>query len=123
MLVCRKPRGATCRTVLGFGRVRAVAGRPNISVGVVSYQSERLYLLRRDPSGGLMVHEQMFQRSVGLHYRDDTLYLATQANIYRMPNIIRSDQIIDGRFTECFVAQTAHLTGYLDAHDIGVQAD
>ena len=92
----------------------------NIAIAVTSYQSGRLYLLGRNPKGGLMVNEQYFQKAMGLHYLDGTLYMATLANIYRMENILRADQVMDGQFTDCFVPRTAHLTGILDAHDVGV---
>ena len=62
----------------------------NISLAVTSYQSGRLYLLGRNPKGGLMVNEQYFQKAMGLHYDGSTLYMATLANIYRMKNALRA---------------------------------
>ena len=95
----------------------------NISVALTSYQSGRLYLLGRNPKGGLMVNEQFFQKAMGLHYDGRTLFMATLAHIYRMENILRADQVMDEQFTDCFVPRTAHLTGMLDAHDVGVGKD
>ncbi|MEM7215470.1 MAG: TIGR03032 family protein [Pseudomonadota bacterium] len=95
----------------------------NVSVAVTSYQSGRLYLLGRNPKGGLMVNEQFFHKAMGLHYQDDTLYMATLANIYRMQNILRPHEVMDEQFTDCFVPRTAHLTGVLDAHDVGLTGD
>lgn len=95
----------------------------NISIAVTSYQSGRLYMLGRNPKGGLMVNEQYFQKAMGLHYDGETLFMATLANIYRMKNVLRADQVMDGLFTDCFIPRTAHLTGYLDAHDVGVTKD
>ena len=95
----------------------------NISLAVTSYQSGRLYLLGRNPKGGLMVNEQYFQKAMGLHYDGSTLYMATLANIYRMKNALRADQLMDNQFTDCFIPRTAHLTGYLDTHDVGVGKD
>lgn len=92
----------------------------DVSVAVTSYQSGRLYLLGRNPTGGLMVNEQFFHKAMGLHYAGEVLYMATLANIYRMPNILRKDQVMDKLFSDCFVPRTAHLTGVLDAHDVGV---
>lgn len=95
----------------------------NISIAVTSYQSGRLYLLGRNPKGGLMINEQYFQKAMGLHYADNTLYMATLANIYRMENILLPDQVMDEQYTDCFVPRTTHLTGVLDAHDVGVTKD
>lgn len=94
-----------------------------ISLAVTSYQSGRLYMLGHNPKGGLMVNEQYFQKAMGLHYRDGVLYMATLANIYRMRNILRPNEVMDGQFTDCFVPRTTHLTGVLDAHDVGVTDD
>jgi len=94
--------------------------RLNVSIAVTSYQSGRLYLLGRDPNGGLMVNEQFFQKAMGLHYDGNALIMATLAHIYRMENILADDQIMDNQFTDCFVPRTGHLTGILDAHDVGV---
>ncbi len=92
----------------------------NISIAVSSYQSGRLYLLGRNPKGGLMVNEQYFQKAMGLHYHKQTLYMATLANIYEMQNILRSNEVMDNQFTDCFMPRKAHLTGALDTHDVGV---
>ncbi len=92
----------------------------NIAVALTSYQSGRLYLLGRNLSGGLMVNEQVFQKAMGLFYRDKTLYLATLAHVYRMTNILRPNEVMDEQFTDCFIPRTAHFTGILDAHDVGV---
>ncbi|SLN64454.1 hypothetical protein ROA7450_03406 [Roseovarius albus] len=97
--------------------------RLDVALAATSYQSGRLYLLGRNPKGGLMVNEQHFQKAMGLHYKDKTLYMATLANIYRMQNILRPSELMDDQFTDCFVPRTSHLTGYLDAHDVGVTID
>ena len=95
----------------------------NISLAVTSYQSGRLYMLGRNPKGGLMVNEQFFQKAMGLHYDGKSLLMATLANIYNMENILKADQVMDETFTDCFVPRTTHLTGFLDAHDVGKTKD
>lgn len=95
-------------------------GRQNISLAVTSYQSGRLYLLGRNPKGGLMVNEQFFRKAMGLSYHGGSLYLATLAHIYRMENCLRPEERMDATFTECFLPHTAHLTGHLNAHDVGI---
>jgi len=97
--------------------------RLNVSLAITSYQSGRLYLLGRNPKGGLMVNEQYFQKAMGLNYDGKTLFMATLANIYRMENILRADQVMNEQFSDCFVPRTAYFTGALDAHDVGVTAD
>ncbi len=95
----------------------------NISLAVTSYQSELLYLLGRNLKGGLMVNQQHFKKATGLHYQDGTLYMATLGGIHRMQNVLRPDELMDGQFTDCFIPRTTHLTGDLNAHDIGLSKD
>lgn len=92
----------------------------NISVAVTSYQSGRLYLLSQNPRGGLNVDEQIHKQAMGLSFDGKTLTLATLANIYRMENVLKADQVMDEIFSHCYVPRTAHFTGALDAHDVGV---
>lgn len=92
----------------------------NVAIAATSYQSGRLYLIGRNPKGGLMVNEQFFRKAMGLHVHGDTLYLATLGHIYKMENVLRSDQSMDHTFTQCYLPRHAYLTGHLDAHDVGV---
>lgn len=94
-----------------------------ISLAISSYQAGRLYLLGRNPTGGLMINEQHFRRAMGMHYDDGVLHLAAGANIYRLVNVLRANQTMDGRFTDCFVPRTSHLIGQVNPHDVGVTAE
>jgi uncharacterized protein (TIGR03032 family) len=94
----------------------------DIAVAFTSYQSGRLYLLGRNPKGGLMVNEEFFRKAMGLHVHDGALYLATLAHVYRMENVLRRGEWMDETFTQCYVPRTGHFTGHLDAHDVGVTA-
>ncbi len=67
-----------------------------------------------------MVNEQYFRKAMGLAYHEGTLYLAALAHIYRMENCLRPHERMDELFTDCFMPRTAHLTGQLNAHDVGV---
>ncbi|MEM6463854.1 MAG: DUF4915 domain-containing protein [Pseudomonadota bacterium] len=113
----KKPAEPAAKYSISSGFVWLLANL-TISLAVTSYQSGRLYLLGQNPKGGLMVNEQFFQKAMGLHYRDDRLYMATLANIYRMKNILRPEEMMDGQFTDCFVPRTSHLTGTLADHDL-----
>lgn len=101
----------------------AFLNNQNLSICATSYQSGRLYLIGRNPKGGIMVNEEFFQKAMGLCIVDNTIVLATLANIYCMKDILRADQYINDKFTECFVPRTAHFTGVLDAHDVGLGPD
>lgn len=95
----------------------------NISIAFTSYQSGKLYLLGRNPKGGLMVNEQFFQKAMGLHVHAQTIHLATLFQIVRLENVLDPGQQVNETFDACFVPRSAHVTGVLDAHDIGVNRD
>ncbi|MBO9461692.1 TIGR03032 family protein [Labrenzia sp. R5_0] len=94
-----------------------------ISVAFSSYQSGKFYLLGRNPEGGLMVNEQFFRQAMGIHVSGGTIYLATLSEIVRLENVLEPNQRINDTFDACFVPRAAHVTGALDAHDLGIDRD
>ncbi len=92
----------------------------NIAVGMTSYQSGRLYLLSRNPKGGLMVNEHIFDKAMGLSVDGNGFLLASSMSILRFENILRPGEWIDETYTHCYIPRTTHFTGILDAHDVGM---
>jgi uncharacterized protein (TIGR03032 family) len=43
--------------------------------------------------------------------------------ILRFENVLEPDQRVNNQFDACFVPRTVHITGRLDAHDVGLDAD
>jgi uncharacterized protein (TIGR03032 family) len=97
----------------------------DIALAVTSYQSGLLYLIGRNPStGGLNVHQTPIMRPMGLALAPDgTLMLAAGYHLVRFVNALGPDQRANGIFDACYVPRTIHVTGELDAHDVGVAAD
>lgn len=95
----------------------------NVSVALSSYQSGKFYLLGRNPQGGLMVDERLFQKAMGICVEDNSLILATQFQIQRFENVLAPGQFINHTFDACYVPRITYTTGVLDAHDIGLLAD
>lgn len=98
-------------------------GKLNISVAFTSYQSGRLYLLGRNPNGGLMVHERLFQKAMGLCVEDSTLVLATLFQIQRFEDVLEPGQLANGIHDACYVPRVTWTTGALDVHDVGLMGD
>lgn len=94
--------------------------RLNVSVGLTSYQSGKFYFLGRNPQGGLMVDERLFQKAMGMHVHGSTLVLATLFQIHRFENILDDGQRINHTFDACYIPRISHTTGILDAHDVGL---
>lgn len=98
----------------------ALLGRLNISVALTSYQSGKFYLLGRNPKGGLMIDERLFQKAMGMHVEGNTLLLATLFQIQRFENVLEAGQSINNTYDACYVPRITHTTGVLDAHDVGL---
>lgn len=99
-------------------------GKQPIALAMSSYQSGKFYLLGQNVDGGLMVHERFFRKAMGICVPSkDTLLLATLFQIVKFHNMLEPDQQINNVFDACYVPREIHVTGELDAHDIGVLKD
>ena len=96
--------------------------RLNVSVALTSYQSGRLYLLGRNPAGGLMVDERLFEKAMGITVEEKSLVLATLFQIHRFGNTLKPGELVNNTFDACYVPRISHSTGILDAHDVGLLA-
>lgn len=96
----------------------------DIGLAVTSYQSGLLYMLGRNPdTGGLNVHQTPILRPMGLAPAPDgSLVLAAGFHLIRFVNALQPDQRANAIFDACYVPRTVHLTGELDAHDVGLDA-
>ncbi|WCM21720.1 TIGR03032 family protein [Paraburkholderia bryophila] len=94
------------------------------SIAFTSYQSGQLYLLGRDPRGGAHLHTSAIAQPMGLAF-DATygLTLCAGASIMQFQNGLRADEQVNHTFDACYVPRTIHVTGELDAHDVGVERD
>lgn len=99
-------------------------GTQGAALALSSYQSGKFYLLGQNADGGLMVHERFFRKAMGICVPSkDTLLLATLFQIVKFSNMLAPDQRINNLFDACYVPREIHVTGELDAHDIGLLKD
>ncbi len=95
--------------------------RLNIALAFTSYQSSCLYLLGRDPKGGAHLHQSAMPKPMGLcNDGNGGLVMSAGAEILHFANVLNPGQQINRTFDACFLARTGHVTGSLDAHDVGV---
>ena len=105
----------------GFG---GLLKRLNSSVAFTSYQSGLLYMVGRNKDGGINIHQAAMPKPMGLNREaDGGLILASGYQIMRFKNVLEPDQQINHTFDACYVPRTVHVTGYLDAHDVGIDRD
>ncbi len=106
------------------GGLVALLERLNLSVAFTSYQSNLLYMLGRLPNGGGHLHQSAIIKPMGLA-RDGKggLVLSAGFQIIELANVLQPHERINQTFDACYVPRTIHVTGELDAHDVGVDRD
>ena len=100
----------------------------NISLAVSSYQSNLLYLIGRNKKNGINVHQTAMPRPMGLctgGSSGDTdggtgLTMTAGYQVVRFQNTLQPGQEVNQTFDACYVPRTIHMTGNLDAHDVGL---
>ena len=102
-----------------FGRL----ARLGVSLAFTSYQSGFLYTLGSSPEHGPQLHQSATPKPMGLSAEPGGLTLACGGSIIRFRDVLGPDERINHIFDACFMPRTVHMTGDLDAHDVGVDAD
>lgn len=99
-------------------------GQLGVSIAISSYQSGFLYMLGRNPEGGLNVHQTALPKPMGLSWEGNgRLTVAGGTQILRFENVLGPHEEINHTFDACFVPRRTHTTGALDTHDVGVDAE
>lgn len=97
--------------------------RTDLSLAFTSYQSGLLYLLGRSPSG-LHLHQCAVQRPMGLTcVGEHEMVLAAGHQLIRFANPLAPHERANSQFDACYAPRLIHITGELDAHDVGVTAE
>jgi uncharacterized protein (TIGR03032 family) len=96
--------------------------RLGVSIAFTSYQSGILYFFGHD-RGGAHLHQAGVPKPMGICVEAGGLTLVSGAQIIRFSNVLESHQRINDRFDGCYVPRAIHVTGDLDAHDVGIDAD
>lgn len=93
----------------------------NASFAFTSYQSNILYLVGRNGNAGINIHQSAMSKPMGLALDDNGgLIMSGGFQIMRFQNVLEPNQRINNQFDGCYVPRTVHVTGRLDAHDVGV---
>ncbi len=99
-------------------------GANRINLALSSYQSGKFYLLGQNKDGGLLVDERFFRKAMGICAPEkDTVLLATLFQIIKFKNVLDPGQEANNLYDACFVPRQIHVTGALDAHDVGLLKD
>jgi len=89
---------------------------------VSSYRSGILYLVGCNPNGSAHLHLAAMPAPMGIHYDGQGgLTVACATEIIRFQEMLRhGGKLANDVFDACFAPRTIHVTGFLDAHDLGV---
>jgi uncharacterized protein (TIGR03032 family) len=90
------------------------------SFAVSSYQSGRLVLVGAMENGTVSIHQQRYDRVMGLCWASDRLYLASQQYVWRLENVRRAEQLPQSSFDTVLVPRDAQTTGNIDVHEMAV---
>jgi uncharacterized protein (TIGR03032 family) len=92
------------------------------SLAFTSYQTGQLFLVGVQPNGTVSFNQQNFTRAMGVHYQPGRLYLGTYFQLWRLENMLLPGQVGNGHFDNVFVPRNAQVTGDIDIHELGVNA-
>jgi hypothetical protein len=84
----------------------------------------KIFLVGLDPHGELSVYERTFNKCMGIaEVETQTVYLGTRHEVWRLDNVLRPGELTDDGYDRLFVPLRTWSTGYLNTHDLGVEAD
>ena len=91
----------------------------NVALAFTTYQTGKLFLIGHNEHGRLSVYERNFERAMGLCGNDQTLYMASLYQLWRIENALQPGETVEG-YDRYYVPQVGHTTGDLNIHDIAL---
>ena len=101
----------------------ALLSKLGISLAFTSYQTGQLILVGCLPGGQISLNQQNFDHAMGLAWQGRRLYLATQTQIWRFEDLLNPGETGNTVHDAILVPRSAHTTGDLDVHEIGISQD
>jgi uncharacterized protein (TIGR03032 family) len=94
-------------------------------VGLVcsSYLTGYLLFIGVRANGMLVPSAASFSHAMGMVADSQTIYLGTKSEIWRLENILKPDELADGMFDRFYAPRRANLTGDINIHEMGVDAN
>jgi uncharacterized protein (TIGR03032 family) len=94
-------------------------------VGLVcsSYLTGYLLFIGVRANGMLVPSAASFTHAMGLVVDSQRIYLGTKNEIWRLENVLRSGELANDMFDRFYAPRRAELTGDINIHEMGVDAD
>jgi uncharacterized protein (TIGR03032 family) len=92
-----------------------------VSLLITTYQAKKLFLVGHKSDGRLSVFERTFPRCMGVCTDGQTIWLASQFQMWRLENLLAPGESTDG-YDRLYVPRQGFVTGELDVHDLAIDA-
>lgn len=92
------------------------------SLVFTTYQVGKVFMIGTNASNQLHVTERTFNRCMGLGVKNDTLWMSSLFQLWRIENSLQNGQRFQD-YDKVFIPQMAYTTGDLDIHDIIIGQD
>lgn len=93
-----------------------------LSLAFTSYQTGQLIVAGVAPDLRLSFNQQNYARATGLCYDRGRLLVASMFQIWRLENMLRPGHYANNAFDMALVPRTAHTVGYVDTHELSLDA-
>ena len=94
----------------------------NVSLAISTYQTGKLFLVGHNENGQFSVFERTFERPMGLAGNDQTIFMASLFQLWRLENVLQTGMTKEG-FDRSYVPQVGFTTGDLNVHDVALDGD
>ena len=118
------PASQPTETKIGASKgLAAWLAKNNTSFAVSSYQSGRLFLVGRMPDGTVSVHQQAFNRAMGISWDRNHLWLASRVQLWRLENILPAGMLAHEKFDLFLMPRNTYITGDIDIHELAADGE
>ncbi|MBA5778247.1 TIGR03032 family protein [Stappia sp. F7233] len=93
------------------------------SLAFSTYQAGMVMLIGTNADGRLSLFNRQLDRAMGLTISGGTLYAASLYQLHRFENLLPAGATTGEGFDQVLAPRFSYVTGDLDIHDIGVEAD
>lgn len=97
-------------------------GEHTLSIAFTTYQAGKVFFIGLNDNDRLSVFERTFARCMGLAGNDQTLWMSSLFQMWRLENTLPVGELSNG-YDRLYVPRTAYTTGDLDVHDISIGSD
>lgn len=91
------------------------------SIAFTTYQANKIFMMGL-ANGRLKIEERTFERSMGLASHNNSLYLGTAYQLWKLENFIGNTDTKE-IYDKVYVPNQSWVTGDVDIHDIAITAD